>query len=67
MPERALTAELPMLPREALFVLRSGCGIDARTLCAGTPPGGGRILQCLASQPAALSPACRDALSPFAQ
>ena len=57
----------PMLPREALFVLRSGCAIDARALCAGVPPGGGRILQCLASQPASLSPACSDALSPFAQ
>jgi hypothetical protein len=57
----------PMLPREALFVLRSGCGIDARALCAGVPAGGGRILQCLASQPASLSPACSDALSPFAQ
>jgi outer membrane biosynthesis protein TonB len=57
----------PMLPREALFVLRSGCAIDARALCAGVPPGGGRILQCLASQPASLSPACMDALSPFAR
>jgi hypothetical protein len=57
----------PMLPREALFVMRSGCGIDARALCPGVPPGGGRLLQCLASQPASLSPACRDALSPFAR
>jgi outer membrane biosynthesis protein TonB len=57
----------PMLPREALFVMRSGCGIDARALCPGVPPGGGRLLQCLASQPASLSPACRNALSPFAR
>jgi hypothetical protein len=57
----------PMLPREALFVLRSGCGIDARALCPGVPPGGGRVLECLASQPAALSPECTRALSPYAR
>ena len=57
----------PMLPREALFVLRSGCGMDARALCAGVPPGGGRVLECLASQPASLSPECTRALSPYAR
>jgi outer membrane biosynthesis protein TonB len=57
----------PMLPREVFFVLRSGCGMDARALCAGVPPGGGRIAQCLASQAASLSPECTSALSPFAQ
>jgi hypothetical protein len=56
----------PMRPREVLFVLRSACGGDARALCAGVPPGGGRIIQCLASQPAALSPACSDVLGQFA-
>ena len=53
----------PMLPREELFVLRSACGGDVRTLCAGVPAGGGRIMQCLASQAAALSPACKDVLA----
>jgi hypothetical protein len=57
----------PMLPREVLFVLRSGCGVDARALCAGVPPGGGRIAQCLASQAASLSRECTSALAPFAQ
>jgi hypothetical protein len=57
----------PMLPREQLFVLRSACGGDVRTLCAGVPVGGGRIVQCLATQAAALSPACKDVLSQFAQ
>jgi hypothetical protein len=56
----------PMLPREILFVARSACGPDVRALCAGVPVGGGRIIECLASQPAALSPACRDVLGQFA-
>lgn len=57
----------PMRPREVLFVLRSACGADVRTLCAGVPPGGGRIIECLASQAASLSPACHDVLGSFAQ
>jgi hypothetical protein len=57
----------PMRPREVLFVLRSACGADVRALCAGVPPGGGRIVECLASQAASLSPACHDVLGSFAQ
>jgi hypothetical protein len=57
----------PMLPREQLFVLRSACGGDVRTLCGGVPAGGGRIIECLASQAPALSPACKDVLAQFAQ
>jgi hypothetical protein len=57
----------PMLPREELFVLRSACGGDVRTLCGGVPAGGGRIMQCLATQAAALSPACREVLAQFAR
>ncbi len=56
----------PMLPREELFVMRSACGGDIRTLCAGVAPGGGRIIQCIANRAADLSPACRDVLAPFA-
>jgi hypothetical protein len=56
----------PMRPREELMVLRSACGADVRSLCGGVPPGGGRIAQCLASNAASLSPACRDVLSQFA-
>jgi hypothetical protein len=55
----------PMRPREELFVLRSACGGDVRSLCAGVPPGGGRIVQCLATNAASLSPACKDVLSQF--
>jgi len=56
----------PMRPREVIFVLRSGCGEDARALCSDVPPGGGRIMQCLAAQSASLSPACSGVLSQFA-
>jgi hypothetical protein len=56
----------PMLPREEFFVLRSACGGDVRALCGGVAPGGGRIMQCLATQAASLSPACKDVLAQFA-
>jgi len=56
----------PMRPREQLFVLRSACGGDVRALCGGVAPGGGRIMQCLATQAASLSPACKDVLGQFA-
>ena len=55
----------PMRPREELFVLRSACGGDVRALCGGVAPGGGRIVQCLATNAAQLSPACQDVLSQF--
>jgi hypothetical protein len=57
----------PMRPREELFVMRSACGGDIRSLCGGIAPGGGRIVQCLASNSASLSPACTSVLAPFAQ
>jgi hypothetical protein len=56
----------PMRPREELFVLRSARGADVRSLCGGVAPGGGRIVQCLATQAASLSPACKDVLAQFA-
>ena len=55
----------PMRPREELFVLRSACGGDIRSLCGGVQPGGGRIMQCIAANAASLSPECRDVLAPF--
>jgi hypothetical protein len=56
----------PMRPREVLFVVRSACGADVRALCAGVDPGGGRIIDCLATQSASLSPDCRSVLGQFA-
>ena len=55
----------PMRPREELFVLRSACGADVRTICGGVAPGRGRIVQCLATNAGSLSPACQDVLSQF--
>jgi hypothetical protein len=55
----------PMRPREELFVLRSACGGDVRSLCGGVAPGGGRIVQCLATNAGSLSPECKDVLSQF--
>jgi len=62
----AALALRPMRPREVLFVLRSACGGDVRALCPGVEPGGGRIIECLATQAASLSPACQGVLAPFA-
>jgi hypothetical protein len=55
-----------MRPVEVLAVMRSACGADVRTLCAGVPAGGGRIISCLVEQSASLSAACRDVLGQFA-
>jgi hypothetical protein len=52
----------PMRPRKALEVL-SFCGAEQRTLCGNVPPGGGRILECLAANYARLSPECYGALA----
>jgi hypothetical protein len=57
----------PMRPREEFFVLRSACGGDVRALCGGVPVGGGRIIHCLASQAASISPACKEVLGQFAE
>src|SRR5436309_2443245 len=62
----AVLALRPMRPREVLFVMRSACGGDVRALCPGVQPGGGRIIECLATQAASLSPACQGVLAPFA-
>ncbi|HEV7600354.1 MAG TPA: cysteine rich repeat-containing protein [Bradyrhizobium sp.] len=55
----------PMRPREVLLVVRSACRVDIRALCGDAEPGGGRLMQCLATNAASLSPACKDVLGQF--
>lgn len=43
--------------------IRDACARDARTLCSGVQPGGGRILQCLNAHSSQLSDTCRNALN----
>jgi hypothetical protein len=49
-------------PGEAFYVLRI-CGPDKRLLCGDVPPGGGRIIACLAENASNLSPDCAAALA----
>jgi hypothetical protein len=60
---------LQMRPREdtekkkARGFVESPCNGDVRRLCAGVPPGGGRILACLESQLEALGDRCSELLT----
>jgi hypothetical protein len=42
--------------------LRQACSADARSLCSGIVPGGGRIKQCMIEKRDQLSQPCKDAL-----
>jgi hypothetical protein len=62
-PAAAPLGPMPVMrPRQALAILRI-CGADQRTLCAGVPVGGGRVISCLAENAASLSPGCYAALA----
>jgi hypothetical protein len=71
---RCLAANAFSLTPECRQVVRSGqekaaefqkaCGKDARALCKGIRPGEGRILACLESRKADLSPACGALMGP---
>ena len=52
----------PMHPRKMLAILAL-CRADQQTLCAGIPPGGGRIISCLAENAPRLSPGCYEGLA----
>jgi hypothetical protein len=52
----------PMRPREAFEIL-SFCRRDQQAFCVDVPPGGGRILTCLAENAQRLSPQCYGALA----
>jgi hypothetical protein len=62
-PAVAPIGPMPMLrPREALAIVQI-CGVEVRSLCAGVPFGGGRVISCLAANASSLSPNCYGALS----
>jgi hypothetical protein len=62
-PAVAPIGPMPALrPREALAIVQI-CGVEVRSLCAGVPFGGGRIISCLAANASSLSPSCYGALS----
>ena len=46
--------------REKMAEFQKACGKDAKKLCKGIAPGQGRILACLESRKADLSPACQE-------
>jgi hypothetical protein len=52
----------PMMPRQAMQIL-SFCGEERWALCGNVPPGGGRIIACLAENAPRLSPPCYDAIA----
>jgi hypothetical protein len=43
------------------MILRA-CDAEHQAYCANVPPGGGRIVECLAANGSALSAGCRDAI-----
>ena len=47
--------------------VREACRPDYQTFCAGTSPGGGRIMACLKQHASQLSPACTAALAAHAR
>jgi hypothetical protein len=60
-PQTALGPIPPLSPRARLMILRA-CGAEQQALCANVPPGGGRIVECLAAHGASLSAGCRGAI-----
>jgi hypothetical protein len=64
-PEQTV-APLPLrafiMPQRRLVIVGI-CGGDVRALCAGVPPGGERVLKCLAAQAGRLSQPCYNAIA----
>jgi hypothetical protein len=57
-----LTPMPALRPRTALAILRI-CGEEMRLLCGDVPPGGSRVISCLAEHAPRLSPVCYRALA----
>ena len=66
-PAVAPIGPMPMLPPRAALAIVQLCGVEVRSLCAGVPFGGGRVISCLAANASSLSPSCYGALSAAAQ
>src|SRR5580704_4407398 len=47
--------------QQSLAAIRAACAEDAQKLCAGVPPGGGRIVACLKEHRDSLSDRCKQA------
>ena len=58
---------MPMRPAGQALAIVQICGVEVRSLCAGVPFGGGRIISCLAANASSLSPSCYGALSAAAR
>lgn len=54
-------------PRQEIALARSACSSDFRTHCSGMRPGGGRVVECLRTNAASLSPTCQSALMELRQ
>jgi hypothetical protein len=57
----AATAAHPALADDPLAAIRAACADDAKKLCAGVQPGGGRIVACLKEHKDSLSDRCKQA------
>jgi hypothetical protein len=50
------------VPPQALADARAACASDVQKLCAGVPPGGGRIIACLKQHQGEVSDGCKQAI-----
>ena len=53
----------PFIMPQRRLVIVGICGSDVSRLCQGVPPGGERVLKCLAAHASALTPQCYDAIA----
>jgi predicted transcriptional regulator len=59
----AQTVDIQAAMRQpAVRAAMRACAADRDRLCASVIPGNGRIVRCLAAQPAQLSPTCKSAM-----